>query len=191
MEKREDLRVVKTKRAIRAALVALLSRKRFAAVTVADIIGEALVNRTTFYKHYDSKYDLASQIADDFMAEFDSALDATFANAGGEALPMEDMERVYDVLYAHKGAVLGLWDVHEDEVDLHAAMCDALASRFAGFAAERMGEAGKSELLCRIFVSTTMTAYKYALESGRRYTAAEVAAEMSRYLKAIAGMTAR
>jgi len=56
--KRKDLRVVKTRRALCAALFTLLRRKYFTKITVRDICEEALVSRTVFYAHFSDKYDL-------------------------------------------------------------------------------------------------------------------------------------
>ena len=59
--KREDLRVVKTRRALYAALFALLRRKYFTKISVRDICDEAMVSRTVFYAHFSDKYDLLEQ----------------------------------------------------------------------------------------------------------------------------------
>lgn len=55
-----DLRVIKTKRALSESLFNLLSEKLFSAITVNMICDKALVHRTTFYKHFYDKYDLLS-----------------------------------------------------------------------------------------------------------------------------------
>lgn len=57
-----DLRVLKTRRAIREAFAQLLEEKPFASITVQNIIDRALVNRKTFYNHFRDKYDLAEQV---------------------------------------------------------------------------------------------------------------------------------
>ena len=51
-----DLRVIKTKKHIEDALIDLLYQKDFHAITVQDILDTALINRSTFYKHYADKY---------------------------------------------------------------------------------------------------------------------------------------
>jgi AcrR family transcriptional regulator len=56
--KKEDLRVVKTQKALLAAFGTLLERHRFSKITVYDICEEALVSRTAFYTHFNDKYDL-------------------------------------------------------------------------------------------------------------------------------------
>jgi AcrR family transcriptional regulator len=64
MAKKEDIRVTKTKRALRKAIVSLMERKDFDKITVCDICEEASINRMTFYKHYMDKFDLMSDLLD-------------------------------------------------------------------------------------------------------------------------------
>jgi AcrR family transcriptional regulator len=54
----EDLRVRRTRKTLQEALIALTIEKGFAAVTVRDITERAMVNRSTFYRHYLDKYEL-------------------------------------------------------------------------------------------------------------------------------------
>jgi len=57
----EDLRVLRTRKLLQKALIELSSEKGFANVTVRDLTERAMVNRSTFYRHYLDKYDLLSQ----------------------------------------------------------------------------------------------------------------------------------
>ncbi|MTT30869.1 TetR family transcriptional regulator [Terrilactibacillus sp. BCM23-1] len=57
-----DLRVKKTKHAIKEQFIKLLSEKNFTHITIKDITEKALIGRGTFYLHYKDKYDLLSQI---------------------------------------------------------------------------------------------------------------------------------
>lgn len=61
MAQAEDLRVRRTRKLLRQALIELTIEKGFAAVTVQDIAERAMVNRATFYRHYLDKYDLLDQ----------------------------------------------------------------------------------------------------------------------------------
>ena len=56
-----DLRVRRTHKLLWEALMAEMSERAFEAITVSDICKRAMVHRTTFYKHYDDKYDLLQQ----------------------------------------------------------------------------------------------------------------------------------
>ena len=64
-EKKVDLRVVKTKRLLYATLLELMKEKPFEEIKVSDICNKALVNRSTFYSHYQDKYDLFSELVMD------------------------------------------------------------------------------------------------------------------------------
>lgn len=56
--KQQDLRVTKTQRALAYAMLSLLEKNSFARITVNDLCQEALVSRSTFYAHFEDKYQL-------------------------------------------------------------------------------------------------------------------------------------
>lgn len=62
MEKREDIRVTRSKRDLCNALIALVQEKPFKKITVADICASAMINKMTFYKHYADKYELLNDV---------------------------------------------------------------------------------------------------------------------------------
>jgi AcrR family transcriptional regulator len=57
-----DLRVRRTQKFVQAAMIDLITEKGFAAITVGDIAERAIINRATFYRHYQDKYDLVAKI---------------------------------------------------------------------------------------------------------------------------------
>lgn len=57
-----DLRVRKTRKNIENSFISLLKEKDFHKITVQDILDRALINRSTFYKHYMDKYQLAETL---------------------------------------------------------------------------------------------------------------------------------
>jgi AcrR family transcriptional regulator len=58
MEKTIDRRTARSRRALHEALIALILRKGYDAITVQDLIDEADIGRSTFYAHYTGKEDL-------------------------------------------------------------------------------------------------------------------------------------
>lgn len=70
--KETDLRVIKTKKALSSSLLQLLEQQLFQTITVNQICDNALVHRTTFYKHFYDKYDLLeylfNQLTKDYFA---------------------------------------------------------------------------------------------------------------------------
>ena len=67
--KKEDLRITKTKRDLRLALIYLLKDVPFEKVTIGDICEKAMVNRMTFYKHFKDKYDLLDHAIDSLLGQ--------------------------------------------------------------------------------------------------------------------------
>lgn len=75
-----DLRVRRTQKLLWEALMALLAEQELEAISVTNICDRAMVHRTTFYKHYEDKYDLLlkgmREIYDVLAAEADVPLEA-------------------------------------------------------------------------------------------------------------------
>ena len=60
-EESSDLRVRRSRKLLQQAFIELTVEKGFADLTVRDITERAMVNRSTFYRHYLDKYDLLEQ----------------------------------------------------------------------------------------------------------------------------------
>jgi AcrR family transcriptional regulator len=69
-----DLRVRRTDKLIQEALVELIIEKGFDTITVGEIAERAMVNRATFYRHYEDKYDLVEKIFAQALDEFVAAV---------------------------------------------------------------------------------------------------------------------
>ncbi|MCI1480786.1 MAG: TetR/AcrR family transcriptional regulator [Eggerthellaceae bacterium] len=176
MEGKEDLRVVKTRANIQAKFVQLLREKGFQRVTVQDILDAALINRTTFYRHYDSKYDLADRMAGDFLERFAMALetargDRTTGLAAMYAMLVEDRERT-----------LALWDLRTDGTDVRARMERMLQEAYPALVGDDSLPADGFQP--RVFSAIALTAFRYVLEGGEGHSMDDVRAGMRGYLQA-------
>lgn len=69
----EDLRVRRTRKLLQKALLEVTTEKGFAQVTVRDIAERAMVNRATFYRHYEDKYDLLARYIEELSGMIDFA----------------------------------------------------------------------------------------------------------------------
>lgn len=74
MKKKTDLRVIKTKNAIYDALISLLKDNLFEEIKVSDICKTALINRSTFYAHFEDKYDLVISLIEDLRESLSQEL---------------------------------------------------------------------------------------------------------------------
>lgn len=70
MNKKEDLRVIKTKNNLYHGLLMMMKEKTFEEIKVSDICNIALTNRSTFYDHFSDKYELL----DSLIKELETAL---------------------------------------------------------------------------------------------------------------------
>lgn len=92
-----DSRILKTKRAIDKAFFTLLERESFNSITVLGIVNEAMISQTTFYRHYQDKYDLAAQLMketlDQLSTMFFRRMDAT-QSANSPFLPASEFPKL-------------------------------------------------------------------------------------------------
>ena len=69
-----DLRVIKTRQAIRIALISLLSEKELSDITISELSARAQVNRKTFYQHYRSISDVVTEFENELLSDFSDIL---------------------------------------------------------------------------------------------------------------------
>jgi AcrR family transcriptional regulator len=74
MGKKEDRRVIRTKKAIRSAFAVLASQKDYNDITVTDIAETANINRKTFYNYYHNTEELLEDIENEAVANFDDLI---------------------------------------------------------------------------------------------------------------------
>lgn len=69
-----DLRIKRTHKLLFDALVELMSKKSFSDIKISDICEIAMIHRTTFYKHFEDKYNLLEFFLNDLIIKIDSEL---------------------------------------------------------------------------------------------------------------------
>jgi AcrR family transcriptional regulator len=62
-----NLRVKRTQKLLREALIDLIEERGFEALTVGELTTRAMVSRAAFYRNYQDKYNLVEQIFDEAM----------------------------------------------------------------------------------------------------------------------------
>lgn len=73
--KKDDLRVIKTKIVLYNALIDLMKDRTFEEIKVSDICNKALVNRSTFYAHFEDKYELLTDYINSLKIELTKELE--------------------------------------------------------------------------------------------------------------------
>ncbi len=72
-QQKANLRIRRTQKLLREALIELIEEKGFEAITVVEITDRAMVSRAAFYRNYQDKYDLVEKI---FAEAMDSLFDS-------------------------------------------------------------------------------------------------------------------
>ena len=121
-----DLRIVKTRRTIQNALIDLLEQKSYEDINVQDIVTAALVNRTTFYRHYASKSELADEMIQSFKAYYAERLAGRYSHEQ----PMAFFRQHFPEFYARRREILALWQIDNRRHHLYADMQAMLQHTF-------------------------------------------------------------
>lgn len=74
MNKKTDLRIIRSKHSIKKAFIELLNEKGYEKITIQDIADKAMINRNTFYLHYQNKPDLLNRSMDELLEELNITL---------------------------------------------------------------------------------------------------------------------
>jgi len=115
MRKKNDLRVIKTMKNIRESFISLLQYKCFNDITVQNILDTALINRTTFYKYYKDKYDLAEQLAVEYLELSMFYLNERFQEITDDNL-LITAKKIYNHLLEQKPLIKALWKIETETV---------------------------------------------------------------------------
>ncbi|WP_339253568.1 TetR/AcrR family transcriptional regulator [Sporosarcina sp. FSL W8-0480] len=92
-EARVDPRILRTRKLITDAFIELSSRKEFKDITVKDITTEAMINRATFYYHFEDIYDLLEQALSDVLL-----IDLNCATYQNKELNKETLVDIFKVI---------------------------------------------------------------------------------------------
>ena len=76
MERKENQRVMLTKRLVREALIGLLETKSIERISIRELCAQAGINRSTFYAHYGSQADVLADIASHYLADISRVIAA-------------------------------------------------------------------------------------------------------------------
>jgi AcrR family transcriptional regulator len=101
-----DLRILKTRKNIRVAFLELRSKNALQKIKVKELCELALINKTTFYKHYQDIYALSEEIEDETILSIMSSfahMNSLFTD------PQGFIRGFYDASMSHQKEILTLF----------------------------------------------------------------------------------
>jgi AcrR family transcriptional regulator len=191
-----NLRVKRTQKLLREALIELIEERGFEALTVGELTERAMVSRAAFYRNYQDKYALVEQI----FAEAMSALMNAVGDLGQEH-PAEvwvrffehiaEYERLYRALLGSKGSP---WFVRTMRASLAELILErghplhstnATHATHAARAPHASIHAFSDGFVPGFVAAMFVEAITWWLEQGRPYSPREMATRSSRLAAAI------
>ncbi len=113
-----DRRIARTRLAIREALVSLIETKGFDALSVRDITETANINRSTFYLHFQDKFDLLEQTEQEIIQDIQAIILQTdslsLANFHLTQQPLPVMVQMFEYFQANAALVRAILGIKGD-----------------------------------------------------------------------------
>lgn len=125
MEKKLDLRIVKTHKALYDAFSEMLCEKKFEDITINELCERAMVRRATFYKHFEDKYDFFAYFVRNIRMQLSEKIPKTIIDENPSAYYFYIFKEFFTFLNEHKALVNtamnssvmpGLLDILSDEI---------------------------------------------------------------------------
>lgn len=180
-----NLRVRRTQKLLREALIELIEERSFDALTIGEITQRAMVSRAAFYRNYQDKYDLVEQIFEEAMRPLMNAI----GHLGPERPPEQwvklfehvaEHERLYRALLGGKGS---FWFVTKMRASLEEMTREHFRTPDGQQAADSQGPAG--EFVPAMLAALYVDAITWWLEQGKPYAPREFATRCSLLASAI------
>ena len=162
----EDVRIIKNKRNIEAALIKLLQEKDYAHITIRDICDASLTSRSTFYSHYLDKYDLLGKIVQRYANIIKQKAQIRFSQIKSDNIEMilKDAAQTY---LQHQEYLKVLLKVHVPNGDLRAQIEEILFTQCRTFLQEQQNTTIVSvDLLAKLYVANVFALINWILEHG-------------------------
>ncbi len=172
-----NLRVKRTQKLLREALIELIEERGFDALTVGELTERAMVSRAAFYRNYQDKYDLVEQI-------FEEAMHALLNAVGelGREHPSEvwvkffehiaSYDRLYRALLGQRGSP---WFVRKMRASLAGLVKERGHLPHGPNASTRPAHTFSDEFVPDLVSAMFVEAITWWLEQGKPYTPKEIA----------------
>lgn len=160
-----DLRVIKTKKNIETSFIYLLGQKDFYKITIQDILDTALINRSTFYKHYSDKYHLAETLCNEIFDFFKVSVKNRFCCTTTEDI-LTVIKPLYQLLSAKREMILALFKINDSTIHLYNDMSDFLKRSFyEQNSMPNQQSPDHLDYLSALYASIAMTSIQWCLQN--------------------------
>ena len=162
MMQKQDARITRTLQLIRTAFLELLAEKGFEQMTVQDILDKTLINRSTFYKHFANKNEVAKKIVEEVKQIVKERLQKRFS------IPTEDfIYSVRPIFEQQRQLIYLIGQIETPKIhlynDIHQIVKADYIKRMSGETSQALGEL---DFQGHLFATITLDMMKYFIEKG-------------------------
>lgn len=172
-----NLRVRRTQKLLRDALIELIEERNFEALTIGELTERAMVSRAAFYRNYQDKYDLVEQIFEEAMSDLLNAVGELGREHPAEVWVkffehIAEYDRLYRALLGKKGSP---WFVRKMRASLTDLIKENGHSPHKQTASDRHIHLFSDELVPDLVSTMFVEAITWWLEQGKPCTPREIA----------------
>lgn len=167
----EDLRVQKTIQSIRTAFSVMLLKEDYRKITVTALCRQAVINKKTFYRYYDS----VDALLEEILSEFSKGYVDTIADY---RVP-EDLDKINNAAFFHYAVHQGplyekiLCSVSYQHLSSHLVE-EYIAKSWGKAPAFQNLSPGEQELFTTFIHATGLSMYRQWVEGGKKLPVEEV-----------------
>jgi AcrR family transcriptional regulator len=108
MKYKEDMRIVRTRKHLSTTIIKMMQSQSLEKISVIDICKEAIVNRATFYAHFEDKYHLLSYALEELKDEIFATLNENLKSENELDLVLEIAYATFNFVKDHKSNIASL-----------------------------------------------------------------------------------
>ncbi len=177
--KKNDRRVIKTKKAIRNAFIKLLAQKDYNEITIKNIADEADVDRKTVYNYYSGIYEIREELENDLIKLLDEATQKiNFKQHISN--PLEIFEILTDIINSNLELYSNLFKLEAKSYIVRKIMKSLIIrvkQELQTLPYEKLDEK-KLDLVAQFITSGMVAAYQYWFNSNRLQPLEELSKEV-------------
>lgn len=169
---------IRTKRDITNAFMELLETKSFSSITIYDICEKSLVHRSTFYRYYEDKYDLLSQvttnIGNDLFQNVNSNRESSHAF----------YEQILDYVDEHKQPFLNITnDVYNELVKIGSRFLMENSKVMDDPISKKIRHSNYSKLACDFYMSGLIEIFKNWVDGNYKISKQELTETLQKLME--------
>ncbi|WP_182199730.1 TetR/AcrR family transcriptional regulator [Paraliobacillus salinarum] len=187
MTEKLDRRKKYTRMILKQSLMEILREKPIRSITIKEICERADINRSTFYTHYASQYDLLHQIEEEIITDMNETLASYNYSKEDEGLQMTI--KILEYVVENRAACETLLSEHGDVSFKKRVMKHALEHTVYNLVRENQVDQELTEYISLFYVSGSIQVIETWLKNGMDKTPEEMAKMISNLAnKGISGL---